>query len=199
MEDNLIKTGERRLIPLISSVTGISSDKLESQYVSEVNLLRDYRTLNLSNEECEKMEQLVSIIDCVYQRTLGTVDGITLCNSKDVFEFGKGLYSLCEEDEKVFCCYLNNANKLINCELESIGDFCMTLVPVNKIVRKALLYHAGGVILIHNHFCKCLPSKEDLQITERLENALQLISVRLLDHVIMCGNLYYSIKEGTLC
>ena len=69
--------------------------------------------------------------------------------------------------------------------------------PVRKIVETAVLSKAVSVILTHNHPGGTLsPSREDLDATEAAKAALGTIGVRLLDHLIVSGEDYYSLREN---
>ena len=63
-------------------------------------------------------------------------------------------------------------------------------------MEKVFQYKAKGVIFAHNHPSGNLrPSKQDIQITEHMQEALDLISVKLLDHVIIGADGYFSFYE----
>ncbi len=59
---------------------------------------------------------------------------------------------------------------------------------------------AAGIILVHNHPSGSpLPSRCDIDETAALREAAALLDIRLLDHVIVSGNNYYSFSEGKNC
>ena len=60
-------------------------------------------------------------------------------------------------------------------------------------------YNSAGVILAHNHPSGNLrPSKQDIQLTEALQELLEKINVMVLDHVIIGDDEYFSFKEEGL-
>jgi DNA repair protein RadC len=65
------------------------------------------------------------------------------------------------------------------------------------VFRPAIKYNSTEIIILHNHPSgNILPSNADLELTERLKNAGQLLGIKVLDHVIFIkGNQFYSFKN----
>ena len=60
-------------------------------------------------------------------------------------------------------------------------------------------YNSAGVILVHNHPSGNLrPSKQDIQLTEALQELLEKINVMVLDHMIIGDDEYFSFREEGL-
>jgi DNA repair protein RadC len=90
---------------------------------------------------------------------------------------------------EVFCClYLDNQNKVLTFEELFRGTIDGASVYPREVVKQTLDNHAAAVIFAHNHPSGIAePSLADKQITRRLIDALALIDVRVLDHLII-GN-----------
>ncbi len=102
--------------------------------------------------------------------------------------------------EQVMAFYLNNANKLIGYRLISTGTMTACLVDVKLVVSLALNCMATYVILAHNHPSGNLkPSKQDIQITEKVKKALELIDIKLLDHIILTSKSHLSLFSDGYC
>lgn len=70
-------------------------------------------------------------------------------------------------------------------------------VPIRKIVEIAIENRATNVIIAHNHPTGLiLPSKDDLRATAKVREALALVDVKLLDHVIVSDNKAASLKDS---
>jgi DNA repair protein RadC len=81
---------------------------------------------------------------------------------------------------------LDIRNKVIKDTEISRGSISASVVDPADIVREACIHHASRVILVHNHPSgECDPSKEDIDTTSRIVQALKLVGVRVLDHVIV--------------
>jgi DNA repair protein RadC len=88
---------------------------------------------------------------------------------------------------EVFAClFLDNRNRLIEYEELFRGTIDGASVHPREVVRRALRTNAAAVIFAHNHPSGVAePSQSDIRITQRLKDALALVEVRVLDHVII--------------
>jgi DNA repair protein RadC len=98
--------------------------------------------------------------------------------------------------EQFVAIYLNQANKMIAWRLINTGDVKLSSVDTKLIVSLALHSMASNVIIAHNHpSCNNLPSKTDIDITEKIKDALLLIDVTLVDHIIISEDGFLSMRE----
>jgi DNA repair protein RadC len=97
------------------------------------------------------------------------------------------LSQLRDRPYEVFCCvYLNSRHRVLAFEELFRGTISGASVHPREVVRQVLLHNASAVILVHNHPSGIAePSQADEIITQRLKRALELVSVRILDHVIV--------------
>lgn len=92
--------------------------------------------------------------------------------------------------------FLDNRHRLIASETLSIGTFNATIVYPREIVIRALHHQAAAVILAHNHPSgDPTPSEADRTLTDRLINALDMVDVRVLDHLIVGDGDLISLAE----
>uniref|UniRef100_UPI00333EE9CC RadC family protein n=1 Tax=Castellaniella defragrans TaxID=75697 RepID=UPI00333EE9CC len=88
--------------------------------------------------------------------------------------------------EHCIALYLDTQLQLILCEEVSRGTLSQATVYPREVVRAALAHHAAGVILAHNHPSGLAePSPADLALTRHLKQALALVDIRLVDHLIV--------------
>ena len=91
---------------------------------------------------------------------------------------------------------LNNKNMIISKCLISIGTVSETIVHPREIFRQAVVDNASSIVLVHNHPSgNTAPSREDIEVTSRIEKAGALLGIRLLDHVIISKLSYLSMRE----
>ena len=103
------------------------------------------------------------------------------------------------EKEEFWAIYLNQSNRVIRKERLSAGGLTGTLVDVRLIMKAALLCNATGMIIAHNHPSgNEKPSGEDNRITEQVKKAAETLSIRLIDHVIITSNTYYSYMDNDM-
>jgi DNA repair protein RadC len=101
---------------------------------------------------------------------------------------------------EVFAClFLDNKHRLIKFEELFFGTIDGASVYPREVVRKALQHNAAAVILAHNHPSGVAdPSNADIAITRRLKEALGLIDVRVLDHLVIGDGYCVSLAEKGL-
>lgn len=98
--------------------------------------------------------------------------------------------------ERVYLLLLNNSMGLIECIHLSDGSINSAEVNVRRIVELALLKHASGVVLAHNHpRGLAIPSGNDYGITQDVEGALETLGIPLLEHIIVTENRYAPIVK----
>ena len=91
---------------------------------------------------------------------------------------------------------LNNNLAIINSVMLSHGGLVGTAVDIRELLRHALLAQATSVILCHNHPSGNLrPSREDDNLTAKVTNACKTVGIKLLDHIIVSDDRYYSYSE----
>lgn len=101
--------------------------------------------------------------------------------------------------EAFFVISLDAQNKVNYAELVHEGTINEAPVYPRMIVESALRHKANSVILAHNHPGGSLsPSRADIEATERIRAALEGISIKVVDHIIVCGNNFTSFAEKGL-
>jgi DNA repair protein RadC len=97
------------------------------------------------------------------------------------------LARLRDRPHEVFCClFLDNRHRVILFEELFRGTIDGTSVYPREVVKQALSVNAAAVILAHNHPSGVAePSQADERITRRVKAALELVDIRLLDHLVI--------------
>jgi len=95
--------------------------------------------------------------------------------------------------------YLNRANKINHFEIVSEGGITGTVADPRIILRKALEADAVSIILCHNHPSGSLrPSRADEVLTDKIKEAAAYLDIKLLDHIIVSEDGYYSFADEGL-
>ena len=101
------------------------------------------------------------------------------------------------KDEKFKAIFLNSTNKLLAVETIQEGTVNKSAVYPRKIVERALYNNAVGVIVAHNHPGGGLkPSQDDHMVTNAIREALKIVDISLLDHIIIGSDGYFSFREN---
>lgn len=103
-------------------------------------------------------------------------------------------------EEEHFRIMTLNTKKEINFVREiSKGTINMTIVHAREVFRTAILDNAHSIILLHNHPTgDPSPSKEDINLTKNLVEASNIVDIKILDHIIIGDNKYFSFLERGL-
>ena len=98
--------------------------------------------------------------------------------------------------EEFWVLFLNNSNKIIHQKMMSSGGQTGTLVDTRLVFKTALDFSAVAIILAHNHPSgKLQPSQADKNLTETIKQAGEILSIKVLDHVIVTEKNYYSFVD----
>ncbi len=119
-------------------------------------------------------------------------------SSRDVFEIMQPIVGELGHEE-FWILYLNNSNKVLQKQQLSKGGITGTLVDVRLVLKQALEVGAVALILCHNHPSGTLqPSQADNSITEKLKNAASSLDIKVLDHLIITEQAYFSFADKEL-
>lgn len=100
------------------------------------------------------------------------------------------------QQEHFVCLFLNTKNHVIGKETLSVGSLNSAIVHPRELFRAAIKRSAASVLCVHNHPSgDPTPSREDIELTNRLTEAGQIIGIELLDHVIIGDSRFVSLKE----
>lgn len=141
-------------------------------------------------------------VKLTYQSKIKASDRYHISKSEDVYEVLKNCY---DEDtlqyrETFKILLINQANKVLGVSNISEGGITETGADIRLILQAALLGNATAIILSHNHPSgNIFPSSIDKTLTSRIIKAAELMNIRVLDHIIITSDTYYSFAdEGML-
>lgn len=101
--------------------------------------------------------------------------------------------------EEFYIILLNRNNEIINRISLSAGGISGTVVDPRTAFKAAIDALASAMILCHNHPSRNLsPSEEDKKLTAKMKQAGDLLDIRVLDHIIIAGNNYFSFADEGL-
>ncbi len=129
---------------------------------------------------------------------------VSIQSSQDTYELMRTIFfdrsqELDLHKEHFWTIALNVAMKILSIELVSIGDGKSTIADTPEILRVPLYKTAKRLILVHNHPSGTLkPSREDMDITNRILQAGLIMDIEVIDHVIFTPHSYYSFVDNGL-
>ncbi len=105
--------------------------------------------------------------------------------ARDVAEFMRPIAEQLDR-EQFFCLTLDGRNRVTALNVVSVGTLTSALVHPREVWKPAILTNAAAVVLCHNHPSgDPTPSTEDIALTRRLEQAGEVVGIRLLDHIVL--------------
>ena len=116
---------------------------------------------------------------------------------EDAYKAITTLTNVQEEAQEVFgILILNTKNKVVAVHEVSRGTLNSSMVHPREIFKPAVLHNAAGIICFHNHPSgDTAPSKEDIEVTERLVMAGEIMGIIVMDHIIVGDDEYISLRD----
>lgn len=201
----VLSDAELLAVLLGSGVRGASAVELARALLTEFRSLREL--LQADRARCLSRPGLGPARYCIlqaalelarrhYRETLRTGPALTAPEATRAFLQAQ----LRDRPYEVFCClHLDNRHRLIAFEELFRGTIDGASVHPREVVRQTLAHNAAAVILAHNHPSGVAePSQADELITQRLRDALALVDVRVLDHLIVGDGRCVSFAEQGL-
>jgi DNA repair protein RadC len=186
-------TDAEMLAALLQGSTGVdSATKLAERLLSRFGGLRGLLHADATEIISERgigaaragvIRSLPEIARRYYQETLPVGEAIRSPSDTETFLQSKMRHL----GHELFCClYLDNRHRVLRFDEMFRGTIDGTSVYPREVVKEALKINAAAVILAHNHPSGVAePSQADERITRRLKSALELVDIRLLDHLII--------------
>ena len=159
--------------------------------MSVTDLVQNFRGIGEA-----KAVTVIAALELGRRRKAGEVnDRKKITSSRDGYDHFFPLLSDLNHEE-TWAMLMDRSNKMLSTIQVSRGGISGTVVDIRLILREALTHYASGIILAHNHPSgNCSPSPQDTQITKKLKEAAQWMDIALLDHIIVCGDRYYSFAD----
>ena len=146
-----------------------------------------------------KFAQLQAVLEMARRQLFENIQrGEALCSPDDTRHYLSA--ELQTYPHEVFAClFLDNRHRVVTFEKLFYGTIDGASVYPREVVRRAIAHNAAAVIFAHNHPSGVAePSAADKQITQRLKDALALIEVRVLDHMIVGDDVVSFAERGLI-
>lgn len=166
---------------------------------NDLNKLARYSVSDLTKNKGIGPAKAISIVAALElgrrRKNSGAEEVKKISSSRDAYQ---ALYPYLSDlnHEEIWVLLLNRSNKIESTIRVSEGGISSTVLDVRLVLREALNRYASGIILAHNHPTNnCIPSDQDMKITAKLKEAAKIMDISLLDHIILCGDSYYSFAD----
>lgn len=173
------------------------SDSLLNEYGTLFNLSKA-RTITLKKQfglneiTALKLEAIFEIYNRL--NVFGSSDKYIIKCPNDIYRKYKYLSE--ENREILLVIMLNNKKEIIREKILYIGSENCILLNIRELAVELLQINTKYYVLVHNHpdnFVK--PSQQDIDATREIKEAIDCLSLKLLDHIIICSDSYFSFRE----
>lgn len=176
-------------------ITELCRDLMRDNDSSLYNLERQplqkiMETPGIGSTKALQIKAVMEISKRYNKESLGKKYRITGSNS--IFEYMR--YDIGNlPHEEIWAIYLNRQNMVIGKSRITTGSAVASIFDLKKIMREALMNYAEALVLCHNHPSgNLLPSPDDDRITRMMRDAAKTMDIRMLDHVIVTAEGFYS-------
>ncbi|WP_310796110.1 DNA repair protein RadC [Paraburkholderia fungorum] len=144
-----------------------------------------------------KKAQLLAIMEMARRSLVDKMRDRSLMNSPEAVQDYLRLHIGGKTQEVFVSLFLDARHRLISCEESAHGTLTRMAVYPREIVRRALSLNAASLIVAHNHPSGAVqPSASDCRLTHTLRDALALIDVKLIDHLVIGTDSTYSFARA---
>jgi DNA repair protein RadC len=143
----------------------------------------------------------------VYELVLQKVKGVNVNLEGSVVRSPDCAYQIIEQtfnlslkpSENFGLICLNTKNKVAGAHIVSIGSLNSAIVHPREVFKTAIVNNSSGFIMFHNHPSgDPTPSREDIELTQKMVEIGEMLGVDVLDHIIVGESSYVSLKEQGL-
>ena len=174
----------------------VMSDRLITKYgLGKLNELSLKELQEIKGIGPAKSMQIKALFEFNKRYSLAKRDGEPIKSARDVFEYASQRL-ITNQQETFMILLLDSKNRIVKDEIISIGTLNASIIHPREVFKSAIRESANSIILVHNHPSgDPKPSVEDEQITKKLFEAGELLNIKILDHVIVGKDKFWSFKE----
>ena len=140
---------------------------------------------------------ITEALNLIHEQATTQEDFIT--SPRHSFDYFRLFYAGKNDREHFAVMFRDSQHKVLECTVLFSGTIDGAAIYPREVVKAALHANAAALILAHNHPSgEPIPSTADKRITERIQSALALVDIRVLDHIIVGTSCYSFAQSGEL-
>ena len=192
----LLKTGTKE-----NSVKVLANNILKQ--LDDINNLKEInleRLVKIKGIGKAKACELLAAIELGKRlnKKIDNLNQIKIYSSNSIYEYYQDKLKD-KLQEYFYCVYLDTKNHIIKDKLLFIGTINESLIHPREIFKEAYLLSASSIICIHNHPSGNVnPSNNDIIMTKQLVEVGKILGIKVLDHIIIGKDNYYSFNDNNL-
>lgn len=172
------------------------SNRLIARYgLDNLHALSLKEMMDIKGIGVAKACKIIAAFELSKRANAGKIIGKQIDSAADVFSYYKEKLSNLKK-EHFYALLLDSKNRIIKEELISVGTLNSSLVHPREVFKEAIKNSANAIILVHNHPSgDCEASNDDLSTFKKIINAGDALNIRVLDHIIIGKDSYWSWEE----
>lgn len=182
-------------VPITELCRSLMRDNQQSLFKLERRTLKEVmRTKGIGTT---KGLQILAVMEIVRRYNREKLEQrFTVTSAQSVYDYLKSDLAN-KPHEEIWVLFLSRSNQVITKYRSTQGSAVATVFDLKAIMKEALLSDAQAMILCHNHPSGTLrPSGEDDKITRKMKEAATYLEIRMLDHVILTAEGFYSYADN---
>ena len=198
-----LSDAELLAIVLKTGTKDVSAKVLATQLLKKIGSIRNLKNITFNElikikgigiaKACQilALQELNKRMNIVQEKIVN----VRITTPETVYNYYKNIVS--EDQEYFYCLFLDANKKVLKEKLLFMGTVNQSLVHPRDIFKEAYLANAVAFVCVHNHPTGDVrPSGEDILITDRLNKIGFLMGIKLVDHIIVGKDKYYSFLEN---
>ncbi len=192
----ILKTGSKKMC--VKEVSLLLLESIENiSYLRDIGINTLMKFDGIGKVKAIELKAALELGRRVYMKQ-EKLESICLDNANLVFNY---FFEILKDkkQEYFYCVYVDTKGKYIDKKCLFIGTINSSLVHPREIFKEAYLLSANAIICVHNHPSgDSTPSKEDKVITQKIREIGIIHGIKLLDHIIIGNNNYFSFYDNNM-
>ncbi len=192
----ILKTGTKDI-----PVNAVSLEILSS--IKDIAKLKDMKINNLTSIKGVGQVKAITLLASIElgRRIYNFNNHLKKYNIKNPIDIISYFNELLKDkkQEEFYVLYLDNKNNIIENKKLFVGTLNKSIVHPREIFKEAYILSSASIVCVHNHPSgNVTPSKEDISLTRKIHEIALIHEIKLLDHIIVGDNNYFSFYENKL-
>ena len=192
----ILKTGTKNIPVNVVSLEILSS-------IKDITKLKDMKINNLTNIKGVGRVKAITLLASIElgRRIYNSNNNLKRYNIKNPIDIISYFNELLKDkkQEEFYVLYLDNKNNVIENKKLFVGTLNKSIVHPREIFKEAYILSSASIVCVHNHPSgNVTPSQEDISLTRKIHKIALIHEIKLLDHIIVGDNNYFSFYENKL-
>lgn len=206
INEGVEKLNNEELLAIIlkTGTKDISVKQLANNILNKIDSISDLKDINfktLKNIKGIKTAKACEVLASIelgkrINKKYSSINQVKITGSDSIYNYYKEIF-IDVKQEHFYCVYLDTSNHIIKDKLLFVGTINQSLVHPREVFKEAYLLSASSIICVHNHPSgNVTPSNNDIILTKQLKDVGITLGIRVLDHIIIGMDKYFSFLDN---